>query len=471
MTGSRLGVALRDSRIAVVAIAGGKVTHSFVLEAQDNPAAVLKAELESRKIKARGARAGIARQWATVKTIELPPAVGGNIAQMVAFEIERHLPFPAEDASFDFTQIPSPKEGPLRVLVVASERRTVERALRLFEEAGLRALALNVGAHDLPALVGGLPRRLRTAWLHVAGEEIDLLCFDGRDLVLSRSLPDADDEALAAEVGKSLTLLRWEECHACWVSGSGAARLHNSNALATLLRCPISPPSWAPSLRRAIAAIEESGENNAGILTLALASALAPRRPRISLLPDAQKPRPIHWSWVATAATFAATALLGIGVIFAQGIQDRRYLGSVTQAVRALDLEVKAVEALSAEVERKRRLLATLRTMEASGIKPLPILKAITETLPADAWLTSLTVDSKGMELTGQAAAANQLIPLLENSPLLQNVEFASPVTKGREKEQFRIRASLEKPTPQPAAPPAGTTVPVKPAPRPRRTQ
>ena len=133
MIGSRLGVALRDSRVAVVAITGGKVAQSFVFEAQENPAAVLKAELESRKVKVRGARVGIARQWATVKTIELPPAVGGNLAQMVAFELERHLPFSAEDASFDFTPLTAPKGHPLRVLVVASERRTVERALRLIE--------------------------------------------------------------------------------------------------------------------------------------------------------------------------------------------------------------------------------------------------------------------------------------------------------------------------------------------------
>lgn len=469
MIGSRLGVALRDSRVAVVALTGGKVAQSFVFEAQENPAAVLKAELESRKVKVRGARVGIARQWATVKTIDLPPAGGGNLAQMVAFELERHLPFSAEDASFDFTPLTSPKGTPLRVLVVASERRTVERALRLIEEAGLRTLALNVGSHDLPALVSGLSRRERTAWLHAAGEDVDLLCFDGRDLVLSRSFSGIDDEALAAEVGKSLALLRWKHCHACWVSGSGSARLQSSPALAALLHCPVSLPPWSPPVRRAMTAIEESGENNAGLLTLALASALAPRRPTTSLLPEAQRPRPIHWSWLATVATFAATALLGIGVIFAQGIQDRRYLASVTQATRALNPEVKAVEALSVEVERKRRLLATLRTMEASGIRPLPILKEITELLPADAWLTSLTVDSKGMELTGQAAAANQLIPLLENSPLLQNVEFASPVTKGREKEQFRIRATLEKPAPQPAAPPAVTTAPARPAPQPRK--
>ncbi len=469
MIGLRLGVALRENRIAVVALKGGKVAHSFVLEAQENPAAVLKAELESRKVRTRGARVGIARQWATVKTIELPPAVGGNLAQMVAFELERHLPFPAEDASFDFTPLPAQKGSPLRVLVVASERRTVERALRLLEEAGLRPLALNVGSHDLPALLSGLSRKQRTVWLHAVGEEVDLLCFDGRDLALSRSVSGGDDdEALAAEVGKSLALLRWEECHACWVSGNGASRLQSSSALSALLQCPVSPPPWSPSARRAMAGIEGA---HSEFLALALASAMAPRRPRISLLPAAQRPRQLHWSQLTTAACLAVAALLGIGVLLAQGIQDRRHLASVTEAIRALDPEVKSVEALIGEVEKKRRLLTTLKTVESSAIRPLPILKEITELLPADAWLTSLNVDSKGVELTGQAAAANQLIPLLENSQLLQSVEFASPVTKGRDKEQFRIRASLEKSTREPASLPVAATPAAKPAPPPRRTR
>jgi Tfp pilus assembly protein PilN len=165
------------------------------------------------------------------------------------------------------------------------------------------------------------------------------------------------------------------------------------------------------------------------------------------------------------------TALLGIGLLLAQGVKDRSYLASVTQSIRSLDQEVKSVEALIEAVERKRRLLATLKSVEGSGTRPLAILRGITEILPADAWLTSLTVGSKGVELTGQASAANQLIPLLENSPLLRNAEFASPVTKGREKEQFRIRALPETPAAQAAALPAATPAAAKPARPPRKAR
>ena len=72
------------------------------------------------------------------------------------------------------------------------------------------------------------------------------------------------------------------------------------------------------------------------------------------------------------------------------------------------------------------------------------MLRELTDLLPTDTWLTTMSLDAKGVELTGQAAAASTLIPLLENSPRLERVEFSSPVTRGRDKEQFRIRAAWE---------------------------
>ena len=95
---------------------------------------------------------------------------------------------------------------------------------------------------------------------------------------------------------------------------------------------------------------------------------------------------------------------------------------------------------------KSRRELSSLRSFEEQGLHPLPLLRELTDTLPADAWLTNLSVDRSGLELGGFANAASQLIPLLEASPTLERVEFTSPVTKGRDREQFRLHASWERP-------------------------
>src|SRR5207245_4069076 len=97
---------------------------------------------------------------------------------------------------------------------------------------------------------------------------------------------------------------------------------------------------------------------------------------------------------------------------------------------------------VAGELNQKRQLLDTVQKINTSALQPLALLLELTEILPSDAWVTYLALDAKGVEMTGQAGAASNLIPLLENSPRLERVEFASPVTRGREREQCRIRAA-----------------------------
>lgn len=446
----RLGVALRDSAIALVALKGRRVVHALALEGEEQPAALLKAELGSRKIPWRKARVGISRSLTIVKTLRLPPAVEGSLARMVAFELERHVPFPAEEACFDFVRLPGPVNGLSEALVVAAERRTVEGVLRLMDDAGLRPISLTVAAHDLTALVGRWSRAGRAAWLHRINEEVNLLLLDGPRLRLSRSFPWTDAETLVREIRRSLALLRWETLDGLWVSGDGSGGLAASPALAAF--GPVTPPPFARAAARAIDDLEEPGS---GLKLLALGVALGPRRPSLNLLPESLRPRQLKPAQLATIASVAVTVLLGLGVMFARDYKDQRYMARLNQAIRALNPELRAVEQAGAELEKKRRLLATVRAVEEGSLKPLPLLRELTEIIPQEAWLTTLNLDLKGVELSGQAMAASQLIPLLENSPRLERVEFSSPVTRGRDKEQFRIRASWESPPkPAPAAVP-----------------
>ena len=69
------------------------------------------------------------------------------------------------------------------------------------------------------------------------------------------------------------------------------------------------------------------------------------------------------------------------------------------------------MEGSPAELAQKKRLAETIRTIEHSDVRALPVLKELTERLPQEAWLRTLTMDKQGLEITGQAAAANQLIP------------------------------------------------------------
>src|SRR5437667_344361 len=314
---SRLSVVLLGDRLAIAALWGSRV-EAFIVDAE-SPAPALRAELDARGLPARGAFLALARSAVTVKPIELPP-VAGDVRQMVGFELERHLPFPPDDASYDFTLLPSepaadrPAGAEQRVLITAADRRVVETALRLAEEAPLRPLSLTGAAQQL--------------------------------------------DGLAAE--------------------------------------------------------------HRGALQLALAVASGRSVRALELLPSTVRPRRLTRAQTFTVGIAAATAVLGILALLAPGWREQRHLSRIDAEIARMDPDVKAVDRVLRDLERKRKLLAAVDGAEAAGIRPLPVLRELTEILPNDAWLTTLSLDAKDVELTGAASAASTLIPLLENSPRLE---------------------------------------------------
>ncbi|PYN36725.1 MAG: hypothetical protein DME01_07030 [Candidatus Rokuibacteriota bacterium] len=442
----RLAVVMLGDRLGVAAIDRDRV-ETFTIEAE-NPGAALRAELDARSLAARTVAIGLSRSTVTVKPIDLP-AVAGGTQDMVKFELERHLPIPADDAAFDFVPLPPEPEveavpGEVtRVLIAAADRRLIDAALRLAEEAKLRPVSITVAAHDLLALVE-TDRRHRVAWLHRNGDTAELLLLHESMVVFSRSFAAADDATLLAETRRSLAGARWRSCDAIWVSGDGAAAAPFLD-----LGVPISDPPWTARAERRLAQIAEPR----GALELAVATASNRSIRSLDLIPAAIKPRRFTRQEIRTGGALVVTLLLVVAALVVPGFVEGRRLARLNGEIARIDPDVRAAEKLARELDRKRQLLSTVEKINASSVQPLAVLRELTEILPSDAWVTYLAFDAKGVELTGQAGAASNLIPLLENSPRLERVEFASPVTRGRDREQFRIRAAWEAPAP-PATPP-----------------
>src|SRR5437867_2483074 len=360
---ARLGLVVLADRLTAATIHRER-DETFTIAAE-NPAAALRAELDARGLRTRTVAIGLARSAVTVKQIELP-AIAGETDEMVRFELERHLPTTTDDPAFDYISPPVEAEpdptamGGRRVLICAADRRLVDAALRVADEAKLRPVSITVAAHDLLTLVDP-DRSERVAWLHRTGDNVDLLLLQGASLVFSRTFHAFDDATLVAETRRSLAGAR--------------------------------------------------------------------RRP---------------------------------------GDRVSRRLTRLNREIARIDPEVRAAERVVRDLDRKRQLLTTVDKIGSSAIRPLPLLRELTDIIPADAWLTYVAFDAKGVELTGQAGAASTLIPLLENSPRLERVEFASPVTRGRDREQFRIRASWESPGTEAVAaaapPPPAALAPPPPA-------
>ncbi len=149
----RAGAYLGDDRLTVASAGRRGGVQCFTVELGDLPGAHLKTELDARQLRPRRIRLGLARPLVTVKALELPRAEGGQLAEMVAFELERHVPFPPEDMRFDWTTLPS-----------ASKRTRAHprRRLRAANGRGRPAPARRAAAQARRAH-GGLPRLARAA--------------------------------------------------------------------------------------------------------------------------------------------------------------------------------------------------------------------------------------------------------------------------------------------------------------------
>src|SRR5437879_1818042 len=447
---AHFAVLLLGDRLVAAAMQRGRV-EVFVVSAE-NPVEALRAEIEQRRLPVRTIALALPRASVTVKPIELP-ALGGEVREMISFELERHLPFPSDDATFDYLLLPDERNGATppagrQVVIAAADRRVVEGALRVAEEVKLRPVSLTVAAHNLPALVGRRPRQEKVVWIHRAGDTSDLLFLVGGTIALSRSVASTDAATVVGEIQRSFTLVRWRGCDAVWVSGDGQPEV--TSAL-TERGMTVTEPPYTPRARGLLAAVTETPR---GALDLAVAVAAGRLRP-LELFPVGLPPRQITRPQLVTAGFAAATILLALGALLAPGWRETRRLADLNARITPLDTDVRATERLLPDLERNRRLPVTTQCVEHGSVRTQPHLRELTELLPNDAWLTLLSADTKGVELTGQASAAAALIPLLENSPRLERVEFSSPVTRGRDKEQFRIRASWEGSPGAATAPPA----------------
>ena len=455
-----VGLSLREDRIdaAVVRrrLSGTQVLATFSLSLDEAVGAALRAKLGDLGVRTRRIYVGLPRKVAVVKAIELPGVAGADLRRMVGFELERHLPFPPSDALFDFAVLDERPGQPVRVMLVAVERRVFERVRQLLDDRGSGPRLLDVTIHSLALLAAqsdrGDPLAARVV-VHLEETDAELAVVRHGRPLLSRSFSLPSDgiersQTLGEELKRSLGTLGADDrdsVSSVTVTGSGA--LPGTQWTDLPVRTATSLPVEAAA-----------GDVDPAFLP---ALALALRQPfrgpyRTNLMPDELRPKPFPWPAAVTAMLAAATLLLAAAIPGVTAIRDERRLAALDREIAGLAAQVREAEQVASTVERARREAETLRGFEAQRLPALALVRELTELLTADVWLTNLSTDRNGVELTGFAAAAAPLIPLLEASPTLDRVEFTSPVTKGRDREQFRIKAGWEQGVGRPTAPQAG---------------
>jgi general secretion pathway protein L len=141
-------------------------------------------------------------------------------------------------------------------------------------------------------------------------------------------------------------------------------------------------------------------------------------------------------------ATCAVLAAVAVALPFV--------LQSITASVQ--DARIELAKPRVAEAETLRRKIASSETMGAATASargqtgaPLQYLALVTEMLPDDTFLSTISLRQRKLIITGRSAAAARLIGAMAASPLIRNPAFAAPVVRDETNggEAFSIRADL----------------------------
>jgi Tfp pilus assembly protein PilN len=136
-------------------------------------------------------------------------------------------------------------------------------------------------------------------------------------------------------------------------------------------------------------------------------------------------------------------------------VRDEFRLRQLQAENQKLAPAIGALRQQETELQKVTKELAYLSALEQRKGEVLRILDELTKIVPTSAYLSNLRYRDRVLEIQGSAENASALIPLLERSPLLENVGFNAPSNRGRDnRETFSLKAEIEKGKPEKVATP-----------------
>lgn len=151
-----------------------------------------------------------------VRPIDLPKMTRKELAQTMKFEVERHIPFAADEVIMDYSPLVEAEdlpedEGQMKVLLAVAQEELVNAYLKMLNVAGLQPAAMDV---EILAAIRALvdvhqdegSYEETVALVDIGACSTDISIITEGNLTFTRSVPIAGDsltEAIADQLGRS----------------------------------------------------------------------------------------------------------------------------------------------------------------------------------------------------------------------------------------------------------------------------
>jgi Tfp pilus assembly protein PilN len=394
----------------------------------------------------------VPQERAIVQQLYFPLAAEGNLRQVLEYEIERYLPFRREDLFYDF--LPIGRRGDkIGVCLFAVPKKSVIGVLSVLESFGIVPKGVETTATAVANYLLFCERDLSGPATIVGGDEESWEMVGVQDkrtgwlsppeLLFSHRLPEAEwaegarKELLSESLKQSPKIYGWGSAAKDLGSATNDSLIyHDLLALGKeklhLGAEVISNPNVLPALGAALRGVRE-----AALVLNVLQGPGAELREgrRLSLLN-------------AVLVGLLAIALVGWGVSYP--IKDELRLRQLQRENHTLEPAVEALQQEEKQLQGVRGEVRMLSQIDERKGEALRILDELSKVIPTSAYLSNFRYRNGIVEIQGNAENASALIPLLERSPLFENVGFNAPSNRGRDnRETFSLKADLEEPRPK----------------------
>jgi Tfp pilus assembly protein PilN len=430
--------------------------------AEDVREIALKAESESRERAFKQAvlsllphfKAGrdslfvcVPQEMAIVQQLFLPLAAEANLSQVLEYEIERQLPFRREDIFYDF--VPMGKRGDkIGVYLLAIPKKSLAGMLGALESFGIRPRGVETTVTAMANFLLFCKGDFSGSAAVIGGHEHDWELIGIRNqpngwrptpqLLFSHRVPQSGwaqgpvRELLRECLDRSPELYGWGDVDELFRSADletppyvdlvalGRERLMGGQA--------ITHSDYLPALGAALRGVREAPLVRG---TLREQGAEDPGWKTFSRL-----------NVILLALVLLAS--IGWGASFA--VKDELRLRQLERENRKLEPAVTALRREESELAGLRKELTVLTDLDRRKGEILRVLDELTKLVPTNAYLSNFRFRDQILEVQGNAENASALIPVLERSPLFENVGFTAPSNRGRDnRETFSLKTSLEK--------------------------
>jgi type II secretion system protein L len=384
-----------------------------------------------------------------VHRIPLPFRDRKKNQQVVKFEAEPFLPFPADQVVVDFYSSEKGQAGK-EALVFAVRKGDLGDSLAMLKEAGLDPERVVPEALALFCLIRGLGKTSESpgALLDLGQGRGTLILWHGDRLKLARSIPIPEGALsttahpnlarLAEEVKRTLLSagdsLEGQSVEKIYLTGGGSLAPGADKHLSKYLEKPVSPLDLGE-------AASEVPEETRPLLCAALGAAwndssadgVNLRREEFAPLQGAQRARG-RLKFLISYGIFLG--ILGVTAFLLNlYLQERKYRDlkaqirkEFSQALPEVKKVVNEIQQMKAKVQEERAKLGSLGGGPGGG-SPLEVLREVSLMVDPGAKIrvTELIVDSEAIELNGEADSfdtVNQLKAHLDRSGKFKGVQL-----------------------------------------------